>query len=181
MIARLKDYYIKTVVPEIMKKNGLSNLHQVPRLDKIVLNVGIGEAKDNANLLKSYVEEMTLISGQKPVVTKAKKSIANFKIRQDQAVGIKVTLRGLRMYEFLDRFVNIALPRVKDFKGVSNKSFDKSGNYSLGIKEQYIFPEINFDKIQKVHGMDIIIAMKSDSPELSRQVLEMLGMPFRKK
>jgi large subunit ribosomal protein L5 len=181
MQARLQEHYNKTVIAEIMKKNGLTNMYQVPRLEKIVLNVGAGEAKDNPNFLKSVVDEMTLISGQKPVVTKAKKAIAAFKIRKNLQIGAMVTLRGLRMYQFLDRFLNFALPRVKDFKGVSQKSFDKFGNYSLGLKEQTIFPEIVYDKVQKVHGMDIVFVMRNGSAELSRQVLEALGMPFRKK
>jgi large subunit ribosomal protein L5 len=181
MQARLHELYNKTVIPEVMKKNSLANMYQVPRLEKIVLNVGAGEAKDNPNFLKGVVDELTLISGQKPVVTKAKKAIAAFKIRKNLQIGAMVTLRGARMYDFLDRFLNFALPRVKDFKGVSPKSFDRFGNYSLGLKEQIIFPEIVYDKVQKVHGMDIVFVMRNGSAELSRQVLETLGMPFRKK
>ena len=181
MPARLQELYRTTVIPEVMQKNSLSNRYEVPRLEKIVLNVGAGEAKENQNFLKGVTEEMTLIAGQKPVVTRAKKSISNFKVRQGQAIGAMVTLRNERMYEFFDRFVNFALPRVKDFKGVSTKSFDKFGNFSIGLKEQIIFPEIQFDKVQKVHGMDIVFVLSGGSADLSRQVLELLGMPFRKK
>jgi large subunit ribosomal protein L5 len=181
MQARLLEHYRKIVIPEVMKKHNLKNPYEVPRLEKIILNVGIGDAKDNANYLQSVVNEITLISGQKPVVTKAVKSIATFKIRQGQAVGVKVTMRGLRMYEFFDRFVNIALPRVKDFKGVSPKSFDRFGSFAIGLREQIIFPEINYDKVNKIHGMDIIMTIKSGSAELSRDMLELMGMPFKKK
>ena len=181
MKTRLQERYEKIVVPDVMKKNGLKNPHQVPKLEKIVLNVGAGEAKENPNFMKSVVEELALITGQKPVVTKAKKSIATFKIRKGLPIGAMVTLRGSRMYEFLDRFLNFALPRVKDFKGVSPKSFDKYGNFSIGLKEQIIFPEIVYDKVLKIHGMDIVFVMKNGSPSLSKDVLEGLGMPFRKK
>jgi len=181
MAARLQEFYRTTVVPEIMKRNSLGNRYEVPRLEKIVINVGAGEAKENQNFLKGVTDELTLIAGQKPVVTRAKKSISNFKVRQGQAIGAMVTLRNERMFEFLDRFVNFALPRVKDFKGVSPKSFDKSGNFSIGLKEQTIFPEIQYDKVQKIHGMDIVFVLSAGSAELSRQVLELMGMPFRKK
>jgi large subunit ribosomal protein L5 len=181
MIPRLLDYYRNFVIPEMMKTNNLKNRYQVPRLDKIVINVGLGEGKDNANFMKSVVDELALISGQHPVITKAKKSIATFKIRQGQAVGVKVTLRNAIMYEFFDRFVNIALPRVRDFKGISPKSFDKFGNFSIGLKEQLLFPEIIYDKINKVHGMDIIFVLKTDGTDLSRGMLQLMGMPFRKK
>lgn len=181
MIARLKEYYRETVVPEMMQKFKLKNRMQVPVIEKIVLNVGVGDGKDNSNYLKSVVQEMELITGQKSVITKAKKSIATFKIREGYPVGVKTTLRSAKMYEFFDRLVNIALPRVKDFKGVSPRSFDRFGNFALGIKEQIIFPEINYDKVQKVHGMDVIIQLKNGSAELSREVLALMGMPFRKK
>ena len=181
MSARLQEFFRDTVVPDVMKRNSLGNRYEVPRLEKIVLNVGAGEAKENQNLIKAVTDELALISGQKPVVTRAKKSISNFKVRQGQAIGAMVTLRAGRMFEFLDRFVNFALPRVKDFKGVSPKSFDKFGNFSIGLKEQTIFPEIQYDKVLKVHGMDIVFVLTGGSSELSRQVLELLGMPFRKK
>ena len=181
MIARLKKVYEEKIIPEMKKKFNLTNRFQVPRLEKIVLNVGLGNAKDNPNLLKSVVTEMTSITGQKPVVTKARKSVASFKIREGQSVGVKVTLRNAMMYEFFDRLVNVALPRVKDFKGLSPKSFDKFGNYSFGIKEQIIFPEINYDKVNKIHGMDIIVVLTGKNRELSLNMLKMMGMPIREK
>jgi len=181
MIARLKKVYEEKIIPEMKQKFNLTNRFQVPRLEKIVLNVGLGNAKDNPNLLKSVVTEMTSITGQKPVVTKARKSVASFKIREGQSVGVKVTLRNAMMYEFFDRLVNVALPRVKDFKGLSPKSFDKFGNYSFGIKEQIIFPEINYDKVNKIHGMDIIVVLTGKNRELSLNMLKMMGMPIREK
>lgn len=181
MIARLKKVYEEKIIPEMKQKFNLTNRFQVPRLEKIVLNVGLGNAKDNPNLLKSVLSEMTSITGQKPVVTKARKSVASFKIREGQSVGVKVTLRNAMMYEFFDRLVNVALPRVRDFKGLSPKSFDKFGNYSFGIKEQIIFPEINYDKVNQVHGMDIILVLTGKNRELSLNMLKMMGMPIREK
>jgi large subunit ribosomal protein L5 len=153
---------------------------QAPRLEKIIINMGVGEAKENQKFLDNAVEEMTLIAGQKPVVTKAKKSISNFKLREGMSVGCKVTLRGEHMYEFLDKLVNIALPRVRDFRGVSKTAFDGRGNYALGIKEQLIFPEINYDKIDKIRGMDIIITTTANTDEEARELLSLMGMPFSK-
>jgi len=153
---------------------------QVPKIEKIILNMGVGDAKENSKFLDNAVEEMTLIAGQKPVVTRAKKSISNFKVRQGMPVGCKVTLRGDRMYEFFDKLVNIALPRVRDFRGVSKTAFDGRGNYALGIKEQLIFPEINYDKIEKIRGMDIIITTTANTDEEALELLSLLGMPFRK-
>ncbi len=166
-------------IPALMKERGYGNPVQVPRLQKVVINVGLGEAKDNAKVLDNAVGDLTLITGQKPVVTKAKKSIANFKIRSGMPIGAKVTLRGARMYEFLDRLVNVALPRVRDFKGVSPKSFDGRGNYALGLKEQVIFPEIVYDRIDKVRGMDVIICTSARNDDEARALLSHLGVPFR--
>ncbi len=177
-MARLKDYYKNEVVSAMMDKFKYKNVMQVPKLEKIVINMGVGEAKENAKFLESAVDELATISGQKPVVTKARKSVAAFKLREGMSVGTKVTLRGDRMYEFLDRLVNIALPRVRDFRGVSDKSFDGRGNYALGIKEQLIFPEINYDKVEKVRGMDIIIVTTAKTDEESRELLRLMGMPF---
>jgi large subunit ribosomal protein L5 len=177
-LARLKDYYKNEVVSAMMDKFKYKNVMQVPKLEKIVINMGVGEAKENAKFLESAVDELATISGQKPVVTKARKSVAAFKLREGMSVGTKVTLRGDRMYEFLDRLVNIALPRVRDFRGVSDKSFDGRGNYALGIKEQLIFPEINYDKVEKVRGMDIIIVTTAKTDEESRELLRLMGMPF---
>jgi len=176
---RLKERYRETVVPELMKQFSYKNPMQVPRLEKVVLNVGMGEAIQNAKLLESAVNEMTLITGQKPVVTRAKKSISGFKLRQGMAIGCKVTLRGERMYEFLDRFFNVALPRIRDFKGVSPKSFDGRGNYSMGLKEQLLFPEIKYDEVTSTHGMDITIATTARSNDEGKALLGLLGMPFR--
>ncbi|MBI3994674.1 MAG: 50S ribosomal protein L5 [Nitrospirae bacterium] len=177
--SRLKDRYRKTVVPDLMKQFAYKNPMQVPRLEKVVLNVGMGEAIQNAKLLESAVNELTMITGQKPVVTRAKKSISGFKLRQGMAIGCKVTLRGQRMYEFLDRFFNVALPRIRDFKGVSPKSFDGRGNYSLGLKEQLLFPEIKYDEVTSTHGMDITIATTARSNDEGKALLGLLGMPFR--
>jgi large subunit ribosomal protein L5 len=163
-----------------MEKFKYKNVMEVPKLDKITLNMGLGEAKDNTKMMETAVEELSLISGQRPVVTKAKKSVANFKVRQGMPVGAKVTLRGNNMYEFADKFFNIALPRVRDFKGVSKNSFDGRGNYSMGVKEQLIFPEINFDKVDKIKGMDIIFTTTAKTDEEARALLESLGMPFEK-
>ncbi len=176
---RLRERFRSAVVPALMKERGYGNAFEVPRLDKVVVNMGLGEAKDNAKVLDHAVADLTLITGQKPVVTKAKKSIANFKIREGMPIGAKVTLRGARMYEFLDRLVNVALPRVRDFRGVSPKSFDGRGNYALGLKEQVIFPEIVYDKIDKIRGMDVIICTTAGSDEEARALLSHLGVPFR--
>lgn len=179
-MARLKATYKDKVVPSLMEKFQYESIMQTPRLEKIVLNMGVGEAKENSKFLDNAVEEMTLIAGQKPVVTKAKKSISNFKLREGMSVGCKVTLRGEHMYEFFDKLVNIALPRVRDFRGVSKTAFDGRGNYALGIKEQLIFPEINYDKIDKIRGMDIIITTTANTDEEARELLGLMGMPFRK-
>lgn len=178
MSARLQERYEKEVVPALMEKFGYKNIMEVPKLEKIVVNMGVGEAKDNAKVLESAVGDMQLISGQKPVITRAKKSIANFKIRENMPIGCKVTLRKLKMYEFADKLMNVALPRVRDFRGVSDKSFDGRGNYSLGIKEQLIFPEVEYDKIDKVRGMDIIFVTSAKTDEEARELLRFLGMPF---
>jgi large subunit ribosomal protein L5 len=177
--ARLKDTFAKTVIPALMKERGYTNVFQVPRLDKIVINMGVGEGRDNAKILDFATADLQAISGQKPVVTRAKKSIANFKLREGVPIGAKVTLRAARMYEFLDRLVNIALPRVRDFKGVPPKGFDGRGNYALGLREQLIFPEIVYDKIDKVRGMDIIIVTTARTDEEAKALLTHLGMPFR--
>ena len=179
MANRMKETYKNEIVPELMKLHGYKNVNEVPKLDKIVLNMGLGDVKDNSKSLGIAIDELGVISGQKPVATKAKKAISNFKVRQGMKIGAKVTLRGDRMYEFLDKLIAVALPRVRDFRGVSRKSFDGHGNYALGIKEQLIFPEINYDKIEKIRGFDIMIVTtaKSDSEALS--LLEALGMPFK--
>ena len=180
MIPRLKERYNKDVVSAMMKSFGYKNVMQVPRLEKVVINMGIGDAKDNSKLLDSAMEELAIIAGQKAVVTKAKKSVAAFKVRAGMKIGTKVTLRGNRMFEFLDRLFNIALPRVRDFRGVPVKSFDGRGNYALGIKEQLIFPEINYDKVDKIRGMDIIIVTTAKNDEEAHELLTSLGMPFAK-
>lgn len=179
-MARLKGTYKDQVVPALMEKFQYESIMQAPKVDKIIINMGVGEAKENQKFLDNAVEEMTLIAGQKPVVTKARKSISNFKLREGMAVGCKVTLRGEHMYEFLDKLVNVALPRVRDFRGVSKTAFDGRGNYALGIKEQLIFPEINYDKIDKIRGMDIIITTTANTDEEARELLKLLGMPFSK-
>jgi len=178
-LARLKDKYVEQVVPALVEKFRYNNINEVPKLNKIVINMGVGEAKDNAKALDSAMEDLSIISGQKPVITRAKKSIANFKIREGMPIGVKVTLRGSRMYEFADKFISIALPRVRDFRGISPKSFDGRGNYALGVKEQLIFPEIDFDKVDKVRGMDIIFVTTAKTDEEARELLSLLGMPFR--
>lgn len=180
MTPRLKERYNNDVVSSMMKTFGYENVMQVPRLEKVVINMGLGDAKDNPKLLDSAMEELGIIAGQKAVVTKAKKSVAAFKVREGMKIGTKVTLRGKRMYEFLDRLFNIALPRVRDFRGVPAKSFDGRGNYALGIKEQLIFPEINYDKVDKIKGMDIIIVTTAKNDEEARELLSSLGMPFAK-
>jgi large subunit ribosomal protein L5 len=177
--ARLKDHFARTVVPALMKERGYTNVWQVPRLHKIVINMGVGEGRENAKVMDFATADLQLIAGQKPVVTRAKKSIANFKLREGVPIGAKVTLRAARMYEFLDRLISIALPRVRDFKGVPPKGFDGRGNYALGLREQLIFPEIVYDKIDKVRGMDIIIVTTAPTDEEARALLAGLGMPFR--
>ena len=180
MSSRLKEQYLKEIVPAMEKKFGYTNTMQVPKLSKIVVNMGVGEAKDNAKLLESAMKDMEIITGQKPVMTTAKKSIANFKIREGMKIGCKVTLRGDKMYEFLDRLVNLSLPRVRDFRGVNPNAFDGRGNYALGIREQLIFPEIEYDKIDKTRGMDIIIVTTAETDEEARELLTLFNMPFAK-
>jgi large subunit ribosomal protein L5 len=176
---RLQEYYDKTVRAKLQKDFGLPNPHQVPRLDKVVLNIGMGDAGKNPKQLEAAVEELGLITGQKAVVTRAKKAIANFGLRAGMPVGCTVTLRGARMYEFLDRFITLAIPRIRDFRGLPNRSFDGRGNYTFGIKEQMIFPEINFDKVEKIHGMDITIVTSTERDDLAMALLRELGWPFR--
>ena len=177
---RLMERYQNDVVKSLVEKFIYSSSMQAPKVEKIVLNIGVGDAVSNSKLLDEAVNELTLITGQKPVITRAKKSIAGFKLREGAPIGCKVTLRGERMYEFLDKLVNISLPRVRDFRGVSNNSFDGRGNYTLGIKEQLIFPEINFDKVNKLRGMDIVFVTTAKSDEEGRELLAQLGMPFKK-
>lgn len=178
MTPRLQEKYKNEVVQAMVEKFGYKNIMEVPKLEKIVINMGVGEAKDNQKILESAVNDLTLISGQKPILTRAKKSVANFKIRENMALGCKVTLRGAKMFEFADKLMSIALPRVRDFRGVSDRAFDGRGNYSLGIKEQLIFPEIEYDKIDKVRGMDIIFVTTANTDEEARELLRFLGMPF---
>ena len=180
MSSRLKEQYASEIVPEMTKKFGYKNVMQVPKLDKVVVNMGVGEAKENAKLLESAMNDLAIITGQKPVQTIAKNSVANFKIREGMPIGCKVTLRGDRMYEFVDRLVNLALPRVRDFRGVNPNAFDGRGDYALGIKEQIIFPEIEYDKIDKVRGMDVIIVTTAKTDEEAQALLELMGMPFEK-
>ncbi|MBE2945271.1 50S ribosomal protein L5 [Anoxybacillus flavithermus] len=177
---RLKEKYLKEVVPALMSKFNYKSVMQVPKIEKIVINMGVGDAVQNAKALDSAVEELALISGQKPVVTRAKKSIAGFRLREGMPIGAKVTLRGEHMYEFFDKLVSVSLPRVRDFRGVSKKSFDGRGNYTLGVKEQLIFPEIDYDKVNKVRGMDIVIVTTAKTDEEARELLALLGMPFQK-
>src|SRR5947207_13403781 len=179
MAARLKEFYCKNVVPALTKEFGYKNVMAVPKLEKISINIGMGEATQNAKLMDGAVNEMAQIAGQKPVVTKARKSIAAFKLREGMSIGCMVTLRGDRMYEFFDRLVNVALPRVRDFRGVSSKSFDGRGNYTLGIKEQLIFPEIDYDKVERIHGMDITFVTSAGRDDTALALLRELGMPFR--
>ena len=179
-MSRLKDAYKNEIVDAMIKKFGYKNVMEVPKLDKIVINMGVGEAKENAKILDSAVKDLETITGQKAVLTKAKKSVANFKIREGMAIGCKTTLRGEKMYDFMDRLVNLALPRVRDFRGVSADSFDGRGNYALGIKEQLIFPEIEYDKVDKVRGMDIIVVTTAKTDEEARELLKLFGMPFAK-
>lgn len=177
-MARLQEKYEKEIIPAMIEKFGYKNIMEVPKLEKIVLNMGVGEAKENQKVLESAVNDLTLIAGQKPILTRSKKSIANFKLRENMAIGCKVTLRRARMYEFADKLMSIALPRVRDFRGVSSKAFDGRGNYSLGIKEQLIFPEMEYDKIDKLRGMDIIFVTTANTDEEARELLRFLGMPF---
>ena len=179
-MSRLKDLYKSEIVDAMVKKFGYKNIMEVPKLDKIVINMGVGEAKDNSKVLETAVKELETITGQKVVTTKAKNSVANFKIREGMPIGCKVTLRGEKMYEFLDRLVNLALPRVRDFRGVNSASFDGRGNYALGIKEQLIFPEIEYDKIDKVRGMDVIVVTTAKTDEEARELLRLFNMPFKK-
>ena len=178
MATRIKDKYLAEAVPALQQKFGYKNVMQIPRLEKIVINMGLGDCKDNAKALEMAVNELTAIAGQKPQVTKAKKSIANFKLREGQNVGAKVTLRGARMEEFMDKLVNVALPRVRDFRGVSDKAFDGRGNYALGIREQLLFPEIEYDKVDKIRGMDICICTTATTDEEAKELLSQLGAPF---
>ena len=177
-MSRIKDMYKTEVAPALMKKFGYKSVMQIPKVDKIVINVGCGEAKDNAKVIDAVIRDLGLITGQKPVVCKAKKSVANFKLREGMPNGVKVTLRGEKMYEFIDRFFNLALPRVRDFRGINPNSFDGRGNYSMGIKEQLIFPEIEYDKIDKVRGMDICFITTAKTDEEARELLTLMGAPF---
>ena len=178
-MARLKDKYRAEVVPALQQKFNYKNIMEIPRLEKVVINMGLGDCKDNAKALETAVAELTIIAGQKPLVTKAKKSIANFKLRSGMNVDAKVTLRGDRMYEFTDKLVSIVLPRVRDFRGVSDKSFDGRGNYALGVKEQLIFPEIEYDKVDKIRGMEMIFVTSAKTDEEAKELLRLMGMPFQ--
>lgn len=178
MSPRLKEKYENEIVKAMMEKFGYKNIMEVPKIEKIVINMGVGEAKDNQKVLEAAVSDLTIISGQKPILTRAKKSIANFKLRENMPIGCKVTLRKDMMFEFADKLINIALPRVRDFRGVSSKAFDGRGNYALGVKEQLMFPEIEYDKIDKVRGMDIIFVTSAKTDEEARELLRFLGMPF---
>ena len=179
-MARLKDLYVSDIAPALMKKFGYKNVMQIPKLDKVVINVGCGEAKENSKVVDAVMTDLAAITGQKPIVCKAKKSVANFKLREGMPIGVKVTLRSDKMYEFIDRLFNVAFPRVRDFKGINPNSFDGRGNYSTGIKEQLIFPEIEFDKIDKVRGMDINFITTAKTDEEAKELLSMLGAPFAK-
>ena len=176
----LKERYQEELVPELMKSLDLKNVMQVPRVEKVVINIGVGEAIDNAKALDAAVSDLSIITGQKPIVTKAKKSIANFKLREGRSIGAKVTLRGYRMWAFLDRLMNVALPRVRDFRGISPNSFDGRGNYALGLREQLIFAEIDYDQIDKIRGFEVTIVTSAGDDDQGRQLLQLLGMPFRK-
>jgi len=179
-LARLREYYRKEVVPALMDRLGYENVMQVPEVEKIVVNMGVGEAKENPKTLESASGELATITGQRPVITKAKKSVAAFKVREGMPVGCKVTLRGGRMWHFLDRLINVALPRVRDFRGISPDAFDGRGGYSLGLREQLVFPEINYDDIEKIRGMDITVVTTAETDEEARELLTLLGMPFRR-
>ena len=178
MAARLKDKYQKEIAPALMQKFGYKNVNQVPRLEKVVVNMGLGDAKDNSKSLEAALADLASITGQKPIVTKARKSIANFKVRAGMSIGAKVTLRAERMYYFVDKLLNIALPRVRDFRGVSASAFDGRGNYALGIKEQLLFPEIEYDKVEKIRGMEMIFVTTAKTDEEAKELLRLLGMPF---
>jgi large subunit ribosomal protein L5 len=177
---RLQERYKSEIVPSLMEKFSYSSVMQVPKIEKIIINMGVGEAVSNSKVLDTAVEELTAIAGQKPLITRAKKSIAGFKLREGMPIGSKVTLRGERMYEFLDKLISVSLPRVRDFRGISKKSFDGRGNYTLGVKEQLIFPEIDYDKVNKVRGMDIVIVTTANTDEEARELLTQVGMPFQK-
>lgn len=179
-MARLKEAYVNEVAPALMKKFGYKSVMQIPKLDKVVINVACGEARDNSKMMDAIVTDIRAITGQQPVLCKAKKSVANFKLREGMIIGAKVTLRGEKMYEFVDRFFNLALPRVRDFRGINPNSFDGRGNYSVGIKEQLIFPEIEYDKIDKVRGMDVCFVTTADTDEEARELLTLMGAPFSK-
>ncbi len=179
-MARLKELYIKDVAPTLMKKFGYKSVMQIPKLDKVVINVGCGEARDNSKIIDAIIADLSKITGQRPIICKAKKSVANFKLREGMSIGVKVTLRSEQMYEFVDRFFNVALPRVRDFRGINPNSFDGRGNYSVGLKEQLIFPEIEYDKIDTVRGMDINIITTAKSDEEAREMLSLMGAPFNK-
>jgi len=180
MAARMKDRFLNEITPALMQKFNYTTVMQVPKIEKVVINMGVGEAVSNSKVLDTAGQDLQLISGQKPVITRAKKSIAGFKLRENMPIGVKVTLRGERMYQFLDKLFNVALPRVRDFRGVSAKAFDGRGNYTLGLKEQLIFPEVEYDKVDKVRGMDIVIVTTAKTDEESRELLNQLGMPFVK-
>ncbi len=177
-MARLREEYKSTIAPALMKKFGYKSVMQIPKLDKVVINVGAGEAKDNSKVIESVMSDLSKITGQKPVVCKAKKSVANFKLREGMPIGVKVTLRGDKMYEFVDRLFNAALPRVRDFRGINPNSFDGRGNYAMGVKEQLIFPEIDYDKIDKVRGMDIIFVTTAETDEQAKELMTLMGAPF---
>lgn len=179
-MTRLKEKFVKEITPALVSKFNYKSVMQVPKIEKIVINMGVGDAVQNAKALDNAVEELSLISGQRPVVTRAKKSIAGFRLREGMPIGTKVTLRGERMYEFLDKLISVSLPRVRDFRGVSKKAFDGRGNYTLGIKEQLIFPEIDYDNVSKVRGMDIVIVTTAETDEEARELLTQFGMPFQK-
>lgn len=179
-MARLKNYYTENVAPQLMKRFSYKSVMQIPKIDKIILNVGAGEARDNSKVIDSIMMDIAKITGQKPVACVAKKSVANFKVRAGMKIGVKVTLRADKMYEFLDRFFNLALPRVRDFRGINPDSFDGRGNYNMGIKEQLIFPEIDYDKIDKIRGMDICVATTARTDEEARELLRLMGAPFTK-
>jgi len=180
MVQVLKERYQNEIAPDLRKSRAISNFMDIPRITKVVVNIGVGEALDNAKALDAAISDLMQITGQKPIIMKARKSIANFKLREGRAIGVKVTLRGERMWSFLDRLMNIALPRVRDFRGISPNSFDGRGNYTLGLREQLVFPEINYDKIDKIRGMEISIVTTARTDDEARQLLQMLGMPFRK-
>lgn len=179
-MARLRDYYKNEVAPALMKKFGYKSVMQIPKIEKVIINVGCGDAKDNAKVIDSVVNDLALITGQKPVPTRARKSVANFKLREGMPIGVKVTLRQDRMYEFIDRLFNVALPRVRDFRGINPNSFDGRGNYSFGIREQLIFPEIDYDKVDKIRGMDIVFVTTANTDEEAKELISLMGAPFQR-